>query len=85
MSILIAHDVAFVENARGQNRWLAGWSRATDRKTAGTFSLFHQDRREPALEQMPHPVMPAIVRLSVSTIELAHAEREVGCGVSIGR
>jgi hypothetical protein len=40
--------------------------------------FLHQDRREPALEEMPYPMMPTVVRLGRAPIQLAHAEREVG-------
>ena len=39
---------------------------------------FHQNRFEPALKQVPNPLVTAVKTLSVDSVELAHADGEIG-------
>ena len=40
--------------------------------------LLHQDGGESALQEMPHPLMPAIDGLGIRAVELPHAAGEIG-------
>lgn len=39
--------------------------------------FLHQNRREPALQEMPYTRMPPVVRLRIPAIQLAHPEGEI--------
>jgi predicted RNase H-like HicB family nuclease len=47
---------------------------AAEFQQVGVF--FDENRGEAALEEMPAPMMPAVVSLGISTVQLAHAERQ---------
>ena len=39
--------------------------------------LLHQNGGEPALQEMPDPLMATVIRLRIAAIELAHAEGQI--------
>ena len=40
--------------------------------------LLHQNRRKPSLKEMPHPFIAPVVYLGIATVELPHAQRQIG-------
>jgi hypothetical protein len=39
--------------------------------------FFHQNGREPSLEEMSHSMMSPVVRLRIAAVELPHAKRQI--------